>query len=848
MSDTADAAEQHRRRVDNVIELARGKGVTLDRSGGVRLPDLTPKQRKELLGAEIGTQFDMYTRMFAAFSGGDVFEIGEWRVRDLDAMLSRDGTAKALEQVLTLPMRSAAFSFQAAPNDTGELELILQHFASPSEAVASGNLGETTGPIGACAPGLRTIIGQMSMASIYRKAFFEKRYVMSSERNAWGSPLIRLSDLSWRPPATCEVKRDEHTAKFDGFRQRAWWFFSDPTSAKKRFAKEWGKNFTGYLDIPKQRSFVYIHGQHRNPLIGVSDMDVPYWALAHGSLVQTPRGPRRIEKLNVGDDVFAVDGSIQQVTGVHPRGVRPMYRLIFADGSSVRCDEEHQWEVSVYKYGKETTGVLSTKQLLEGKRPDRPNGRSSYRAYTVRACAAVEYPEQELSEDPYKFGCGVMSQRYRWDAIPLEFLRGSIAQRKDLLAGICDHPGRRNQPVFSKRTKKVEIPVRIQLRTQQLRLAANICALVESLGGVAYRQSSNGEYRISFVTPFNPFRNSRHTANWRPPTRPLRRHIKRMIHDGESECRCITVSGEDHLFLTNSYIPTHNCYKQKLKLMFLWWQFLENQSLPKIAAYGADQTQADDNADAIASMRTSAVGGFLRPPPGQKLFDVIEASGAGAAQFVNALNFLDNFQTLSVLAGFLNLPSAAMLGRGSYALSESQTDFFNKSRQGIIYEMQEGFTRDVIAPIVILNRGPDAAIPRLTSTALSAVDNAQILSVFSQLATAPALRIPDQFADMMAEKVAAIFDLPLDRVAKVIIDGAKIRAMQNITNSPIGATAAGQATAQLASTLDATFTVLQGAGAGMGEENPSGIGTGSMGLDGGVNGGGQSVQEDLNRG
>src|SRR6185437_11763479 len=176
--------------------------------------------------------------------------------RDLDAMLTRDGTAKALEQVLTLPIRSAAFTFQAAPGDTGELDLILEHFASPSEAVASGNLGEDTGPVGACAPGLRTVVGQMSMASIYRKAFFEKRYVMLDDTNAWGSPKIQLVDLAWRPPATCEVKRDEHTAKMDGFRQRAWWFFSDPSMAKKRFAKEWGTNFTGYLDIPKSRAYV----------------------------------------------------------------------------------------------------------------------------------------------------------------------------------------------------------------------------------------------------------------------------------------------------------------------------------------------------------------------------------------------------------------------------------------------------------------------------------------------------------------------------------------------------------------------------------------------------------------
>lgn len=1573
MSDPASEPTPRRSR-DNVVELARGKGVTLDRTGGVQLPDLTPRQRKELLGAEIGTAFDMYTRMFAAFSGGDVFEIGEWRVRDLDSMLSRDGTAKALEQVLTLPIRQAAFSFQAAPGDTGELDLILEHFASPSEAVASGNLGETTGPVGACAPGLRTIIGQMAMASIYRKAFFEKRYIIDD------NGIVRLADLAWRPPATCEVKRDEHTAKFDGFRQRAWWFFaqscnslvqtpngrkrigdlepgdlvfgangeatcvkyradkgvrkmyrvrfadhtfvdcdidhlwgvyersndsadrssyrvlsvgellatglrsknnrryrftvqrcapvqyptrtlpidayilgawigdgnisdytgnrpgsasiadfeldapvaseierrlpedielrlstrswyfrpvvaydqnplrdalislgvnktskerfipriyleadvkqrldllrglmdtdgsikstggtrnssvfytsspqlasdvqelvqslggtaiirrnparghrdypsdsetgieeivvklvteecpflmprkakhwsrgrnrslkaivsiesvgdsecccisveaedglyltdsfivthnSDPSMAKKRYATEWGKNFTGYLDIPKQRSFVYIHGQHRNPLIGTSDMDVPYWALAHGQIVQTIDGPRKVENVKIGDKVFGADGDIGEVTEIHPRGYRQMYKLVFEDGTFVRCDEDHQWEVSCkgpIGSGLVRTGVLSVKQMLEGRNPQKSRFKgSSTRRYWIRPCDPVPYPERELPEDPYKVGWTI--RRRDSDAwIPKEYLRASIDQRKALLAGICDHGKAR----ISHREKRQRTPIRVQLVTRSRQYAKDVCALVQSLGGVVWRQYDSKSYRLSFVTPFNPFRNHFHRDDWRPPI-GLRRMISEIVPDGGSECRCITVSTANHLFLTNSFIPTHNCYKQKLKLMFLWWQFLENQALPKIAAYGADQPQADDNADAIASMRSSAVGGFIRPAGGQKLFDVIEASGAGAAQFRDALNFLDNFQTLSVLAGFLNLPSAAMLGRGSYALSESQTDFFNKplsrdtivrtpagdrqigditigdevfgadgrptkvvgvypqgildalrvdftdgtsivcssghlwnvidlsrripgeetltlseivsrgvrfganrrdnqrfaipicrpveypekelpidpyalgawigdgsiglnrktgqrdgnvvlscwdpeiaqefsqrlpdelylavskkghqysirdrrnsptrggrriagkrqpnlfrsflvshrlnvksperfipraylygskrqridllrglmdtdgsptnypndmstfgtssqqlaldvaelvrslggiarvtgpriitqqftrrrtgesythettqylvhirtpgnpfmlkrkrngwcppesvrehnakfkrissvtpvgkasmvcisvdapdglflagdytvthnSRQGVIYEMQEAFTRDVIAPIIILNRGPDASIPRLTSTRISAVDNAQILSVFSQLATAPALRVPDQLADMMAEKVASLFDLPLDRVAKMIQDGAKIRAMQGITNSPVGATKAGQEAAKLAATLDATFTVLQGAGAGLGEANPMGMNTSAMGLDGGVNGGGQSVQEDLNRG
>jgi hypothetical protein len=39
-------------------------------------PDLKAGQRKQLLGAEIGTQFDIGQRLFAFYGQGDVFDYG----------------------------------------------------------------------------------------------------------------------------------------------------------------------------------------------------------------------------------------------------------------------------------------------------------------------------------------------------------------------------------------------------------------------------------------------------------------------------------------------------------------------------------------------------------------------------------------------------------------------------------------------------------------------------------------------------------------------------------------------------------------------------------------------------
>lgn len=478
-----------------------------------RLPNLSRKQRNQLLQGESGTAFDLYTRMFVAFRDGDVFETGEWKARDLDQMLRRDGDAVMLENALTLPLRAANYTFEKAKGDTGELDLINSQIMTPPEA-------------GGMSPDFQTIIGQMSGASYYRKAFFEKEYDFD------GESLVTLRKLAWRPPSTCEIKRDEHTARFDGFRQRAWWFSSDPKT-KQQF----GKNWDGYIDIPRLRAFVFIHGVHRNPLLGTSDMDIIYWA-----------------------------------------------------------------------------------------------------------------------------------------------------------------------------------------------------------------------------------------------------------------------------------------YKQKQKILFLWFQFLEQQSLPKIAAYGPDPESANQIADAIASMKASGVAGFQRPPQGAKLFDVIASSGSGAQQFQAALQFLQSYQSRSILAGFLELGNAAALGRGSYALSESQSEFFLQHREAVKKEMCAQFTRDVVAPLCVLNKwGSDAAIPRMVAAPLSQTDSAQIISVLTSGMVAPQMNIPYEFLDLVAEKVGTIFDLPIDQVQQIMAGAAKFRQQQAAQKSALGASPMGQGAATIGAAAQTASRMASMAGAG---QNP----------------------------
>lgn len=228
------------------------------------------------------------------------------------------------------------------------------------------------------------------------------------------------------------------------------------------------------------------------------------------------------------------------------------------------------------------------------------------------------------------------------------------------------------------------------------------------------------------------------------------------------------------------------CYSTKLKLIFLWLQFLEQQSLPKVIVYGQDSREANNKADDIASMRASGVVGFTRPPQGAKVFEILESSGKGADQFNAALSFLETWQVSSVLAGFTGLASLASLGRGSLALSQDQSAFFLKSRQAVTAEMETAITHDVIAPLVTLNFGPGASYPSFKFGALTDESDTALVTLFQAMSVAPALQVPAGILDIITTRLATYLNLDVSAVEQIIQQGAKDRAAQAQQIAPPG--------------------------------------------------------------
>ena len=160
--------------------------------------------------------------------------------------------AAAIEQVLTLPIRGAPYTIDPVAGDKGEAEFV------QSVLMTSDESGGMTTPIS-------ELVGQITAAQVFKRSFFEKVW---ERRESDGRIIYRK--IAYRPPATCQARYNDRTGEPNGFRQQVWLFGGNLMLDRKQ-------KVPGYVDIPKVRSYIYTHGKYREPLTGVSEMEVTRW-------------------------------------------------------------------------------------------------------------------------------------------------------------------------------------------------------------------------------------------------------------------------------------------------------------------------------------------------------------------------------------------------------------------------------------------------------------------------------------------------------------------------------------------------------------------------------------------
>jgi hypothetical protein len=262
----------------------------------------------------------------------------------------------------------------------------------------------------------------------------------------------------------------------------------------------------------------------------------------------------------------------------------------------------------------------------------------------------------------------------------------------------------------------------------------------------------------------------------------------------------------DPLYGISDLETARSLYEAKQKVRFLWYSFLENQTIPKaIAEHNtSDPNEQQDFATKVASLKG---GGVVGIGPDQKVIP-FESSGNAGAVFLEAITYLDSEMSGSVLAGFVDLAGAAAQGAGSFALSKDQTDFFLMSRLSELKEMGAALTSWVVADLCKWNFGAKAAVPTFKFNPPAPESVEASINLLQTLATTPApVSVPREFIDLLTVKVSGYLGINPDEVRKAI---EKQQALAPQTPSD-----------QLRAGIDAATTLVHHAGIAPDGSQPS---------------------------
>lgn len=337
--------------------------------------------------------------------------------------------------------------------------------------------------------------------------------------------------------------------------------------------------------------------------------------------IVTPTGFRLMADICVGDDVLGPDGKPRSVTQVKDCGIHDVIRFTFGDGTSAECSPNHLWTLLKTK-GKRETVTLRAHEIADRFLYRSPGGQVQYRySVPVCEPVQFESAAEPLPLDPYLVGAllgdgsvatpntpprittadreiveafqrllppgvvlGSFDGRYSYNIVdydarsrrarsrakvaveaagiaglkgpdkrvPVRYLLASPSQRLSLLQGLMDTDGSATGGAAS-------------FYTSSPGLAEDVRFLVQSLGGTATlnvkpdRRGYKTMYAVHLTLPGQrPFRLSRKLGRLKNRKHPPDRAIVAAERIGRRAVRCISVDAPDGLYMTDSFIVTHN--------------------------------------------------------------------------------------------------------------------------------------------------------------------------------------------------------------------------------------------------------------------------------------------------
>ena len=344
--------------------------------------------------------------------------------------------------------------------------------------------------------------------------------------------------------------------------------------------------------------------------------------------ILTPNGWTTMGEIKKGDDVCGTNGSIQKVLEVYPKGDRHLYEVSFSGGTKVRCCKDHLWSVTT-SYGVEKT--LPLKDLMNDYVKETDDGNDSFKYYIPVSHVDFNEDVDKMPLDPYFLGVllgdgslsasgttgielsigrdkehilnkiilpinielrstwvdsknyfrvkftginikgksilkgllksiGLLGVVSKTKFIPQSYLYSSLASRKALLQGLTDTDGHINDRGL------------FEFSTVSNQLAEDFANLCRGLGTQISVRLKNREGKGGYSeTPV-------HVVSERKGYKYGNKLIDIKSLNRVEETRCIRVSNEDNLYITDGYVLTHNTTTATVLAQAILEQGLEHLS------------------------------------------------------------------------------------------------------------------------------------------------------------------------------------------------------------------------------------------------------------------------------
>ena len=258
------------------------------------------------------------------------------------------------------------------------------------------------------------------------------------------------------------------------------------------------------------------------------------------SKVLTPCGWTTMGELRLGSEVInPTDGRTQRVTRITDHRDKPIYSVLFSDGTRAECGLEHLWLI----YRRNGSGLLRSGVMdLEHILPILSEGTEDM---FIPLCSAVEFAPSPRVLAPYPTG-----KRIALEGAELteEMLLSSIHDRTAILQGICDRIG------------ALDANGDVHLHLKEDTYRERIMFLCRSLG-IMVMETTGRDSRHLVLRCHEPRRLFMAEHRNKNGSQAPHRRMKRIVsaeYMGNMDARCIEVDGVSPLYITDGFTVTHN--------------------------------------------------------------------------------------------------------------------------------------------------------------------------------------------------------------------------------------------------------------------------------------------------